>query len=438
MDIPIRIAAIAALISSAAFFSACEYAIVNVRKSRLDETIAEHKKQAQAAMKIATHADTYLFTCQVGMALSVLGLGWLGHALIQEMFMPVATNFPSASASAGWISFLAAFLAVALLLVVFGELFPKTFAIRNPERAILMFAAPLAATYWLLFPFIFLFSAIARLISGLFGIQKLSRSEMGHTEEELKLLLSESLKSGEINASEYDYVNRIFEFDERIAKEIMVPRMEMSTIAHDVSLREVFTLEGIEQFTRYPVTDGDKDHVLGVVNMKHLLSAYVKNPDTGNLPVSAFIQPVIQVIETVPVNELLLKIQRERIHMAILRDEYGGTSGLVTIEDILEEIVGDIQDEFDVDEAPDVQKLGDNHYVFNAKLLLNTVNAILGINIDEEDIDTIGGWFMDMDFDAVEGQKIIEQGYEFRIREVDGHHILYLEAQKAPDEDLPV
>ncbi|WP_332871028.1 hemolysin family protein [Planococcus sp. MB-3u-03] len=261
---------------------------------------------------------------------------------------------------------------------------------------------------------------------------------MGHTEEELKLLLSESLKSGEINVSEFDYVNRIFEFDERIAKEIMVPRMEMSTIAHDVSLREVFTLDGIEQFTRYPITDGGKDHVLGVVNMKHLLSAYVKNRDTGNLPVSAFIQPVIQVIETMPVNELLLKIQRERIHMAILRDEYGGTSGLVTIEDILEEIVGDIQDEFDVDEAPDVQKLGEDHYIFNAKLLLDTVNAILGIHIDEEDIDTIGGWFMDMHFDAVEGQKIIEQGYEFRIQEVDGHHILYLEVQKAPAEDLPV
>src|SRR5690606_29490587 len=141
---------------------------------------------------------------------------------------------------------------------------------------------PLVFAYWLLFPFIFLFSAIARLISRLFGIQKLSRSEMGHTEEELKLLLSESLKSGEINASEFDYVNRIFEFDERIAKEIMVPRMEMSTIAHDLGLRDVFALEGIEQFTRYPITDGDKDHVLGVVNMKHLLSAYVKNSDTGN------------------------------------------------------------------------------------------------------------------------------------------------------------
>ncbi|MEZ0480264.1 hemolysin family protein [Planococcus sp. SSTMD024] len=438
LDIPIRIAAIAALIGSAAFFSACEYAIVNIRTPRLDESIAANSKQAQAATKIAAHADMYLFACQVGIALTVLGLGWVGHGLVQEAVQPLAENLGVPAASAGWLSFLAAFLGVALLLVVFGELFPKTFAIHNPERVILTFAGPLVIAYWLLFPFIFLFSAIARLISALFGIKRLSRSEMGHTEEELKLLLSESLKSGEINASEFDYVNRIFEFDERIAKEIMVPRMEMSTIAHDLSLRDVFALEGIEQFTRYPITEGDKDHVLGVVNMKQLLSAYVKNPDTGNLPVSAFIQPVIQVIETMPVSELLLKIQRERIHMAILRDEYGGTSGLVTIEDILEEIVGDIQDEFDIDEAPDVQMLGEDHYIFNAKLLLDTVNVILGIDIDEEDIDTIGGWFMDMHFDAVEGQKIIEQGYEFRIQEVDGHHILYLEVQKAPPEDLPV
>ncbi|RAZ66751.1 hypothetical protein DP119_13220 [Planococcus maitriensis] len=438
LDIPIRIAVIATLIGSAAFFSACEYAIVNIRTSRLDESVANNKKQAQAAMNIASHADLYLFACQVGIALSVLGLGWVGHALVQEAVQPLAENLGLPAVSAGWLSFLAAFLGTALLLVVFGELFPKTFAIRNPERVLLMFAGPLVFAYWILFPLIFLFSAIARLGSALFGVKKLSHSEMGHTEEELKLLLSESLKSGEINVSEYDYVNRIFEFDERIAKEIMAPRMEMSTINHNLSLRDVFSLEGIEQFTRYPITDGDKDHVLGVVNMKHLLSAYVKNPETGNLPVSAFIQPVIQVIETIPVNELLLKIQRERIHMAILRDEYGGTSGLVTIEDILEEIVGDIQDEFDIDEAPDVQKLGEDHYIFNAKLLLDTVNAILGIDIDEEDIDTIGGWFMDMHFDAVEGQKIIEQGYEFRIQEVDGHHILYLEVQKAPAEDLPV
>ncbi|WP_251048059.1 hemolysin family protein [Planococcus sp. ISL-109] len=430
MDIPLRVAAFAVLIGSTAFFSACEYAIVNIRKSRLPDSLEQNNKKTAAALKVVEHVDEYLFACQVGIALSVLGLGWMGHAVVEQLITPLTVDSGLSTALAEWAAFLTAFLSVAIALVVVGELVPKTIAIRNPEQVILTLASPLIYSYRLLYPFILLFSGIARIFSGLFGIKKLSRSEMGHTEEELKLLLSDSLKSGEINPSEYDYVNRIFEFDERIAKEIMVPRMEMSTIDHDVTLSEVFAMPGIEQFTRYPITEGDKDHVLGIVNMKHLLSAYVKNPETGDSPVSDFTQPVIQVIETMPVSELLLKIQRERIHMAILRDEYGGTAGLVTIEDILEEIVGDIQDEFDIDEAPDVQKLGEDHYIFNAKLLLDSVNKILGIDIDEEDIDTIGGWFMDKHFDAIEGQKIIEQGYEFHIKEVDGHHILYLEAKK--------
>lgn len=437
MDISIRMAAFAVLIGSTAFFSACEYAIVNIRKSRLTDALAKNNKKTTAALKVVERVDDYLFACQVGIALSVLGLGWMGHAVVEQLITPLAAYLGLPAALAGWSAFLIAFLAVALVLVVIGELFPKTIAIRNPERVTLALAYPLIISYRLLYPFIVLFSGIARMLSSLFGIEKLSRSEMGHTEEELKLLLSDSLKSGEINPSEYDYVNRIFEFDERIAKEIMVPRMEMITIDHDATLSDVFAMPGIEQFTRYPITEGDKDHILGVVNMKHLLSAYVKNPKTADSLVSSFTQPVIQVIETIPVSELLLKIQRERIHMAILRDEYGGTAGLVTIEDILEEIVGDIQDEFDLDEAPDVQKLGEDHYIFNAKLLLSSVNEILGIDIDEEDIDTIGGWFMDKHFDAIEGQKIIEQGFEFRTKEVDGHHIVYLEVKKHfPDSTL--
>ncbi|MBO1912944.1 CBS domain-containing protein, partial [Microvirga sp. 3-52] len=139
---------------------------------------------------------------------------------------------------------------------------------------------------------------------------------------------------------------------------------------------------------------------------------------------------IISVIETIPIGDLLLKIQRERIHMAILMDEYGGTAGLVTIEDILEEIVGDIRDEFDTDEVPEVQIVGENHYIFDAKLLIEEVNGILGISIDEEDIDTIGGWFMTERFEAMKGEKIIEQGFEFMVKDMDGHHILYLEVLK--------
>ena len=264
----------------------------------------------------------------------------------------------------------------------------------------------------------------------LFGFKSISESEVAHSEEELRLILSDSLKGGEINQSEYKYVNKIFEFDDRIAKEIMAPRTEMMTIEKDMTLREVFEVMGVEQYTRYPVTDGDKDHIIGLVNMKNLLTAYIKDPDNGDQPVSEYMQPIIRVIETMPIGDLLLKIQRERIHMAILMDEYGGTSGLVTIEDILEEIVGDIQDEFDMDEVPEVQKIGENHYIFDAKMLIENVNDILDIDIDEEDIDTIGGWFMTQRFEAIQGEKIIEQGYEFIVKDVDGHHILYLEVMK--------
>ncbi|RNF39459.1 hemolysin family protein [Planococcus salinus] len=436
MDIPIQLSAFAILLAATAFFSASEYAIVKVRSTRIDQLVEEGHKHALAAKKVVTNVDNYLFTCQVGITMSMLGIGWLGHAAVEQLMRPwIATfNIPDSISTA--IAFLLAFLAVALLSVVIGELTPKTIAIHKAEEITLATAKPLLAAYRLLYVFIWVFNGLTRFVAGLFGIQQVSRSEMGHTEEDLRMLLSDSLKSGEINSSEYAYVNKIFEFDDRIAKEIMVPRTEMSTIEKDMTLKEVFDLIGVEQFTRYPITDGDKDNVIGVINMKHLLTAYIKNSSNGDLPVSSFALPIIQVIDTMPVSELLLKIQRERIHMAILRDEYGGTSGLVTIEDIIEEIVGDIRDEFDIDEVPEVQKIGEDHYIFDAKMLIETVNDTLGIEIEEEDIDTIGGWFMTKSFDAIKGQKIVEQGYEFLIKDIDGHHILYLEVQKLPEMEI--
>ena len=275
----------------------------------------------------------------------------------------------------------------------------------------------------------------ARFILKLLGFKSISDSEVAHTEDELRLILSDSLKGGEINQAEYKYVNKIFEFDDRVAKEIMAPRTEMMTIEKEMTLSQVFNMSGIEQFTRYPVTDGDKDHIIGLINMKNLLTEYIKDPTVGNQPVVNYMQPIISVIETIPIGDLLLKIQRERIHMAVLMDEYGGTAGLVTIEDILEEIVGDIRDEFDTDEIPEVQKVGENHYILDAKLLIEEVNGILGISIDEEDIDTIGGWFMTERFEAMKGEKIIEQGFEFMIKDMDGHHILYLEVLKHEEEE---
>ena len=202
------------------------------------------------------------------------------------------------------LSFIIAFSIVTFLHVVVGELAPKTIAIQKAEEITLAFAKPLIIFYRIVYPIIKGMNGSAQFLIKLFGFKSMSESEVAHTEEELRMILSDSLKSGEINQAEYKYVNKIFEFDDRIAKEIMAPRTEMMTIEKDMTLHEVFEVIGVEQYTRYPVTDGDKDHIIGLVNMKNLLTAFIKDPATGNHPVIEYMQPIIRVIETIPIGDL--------------------------------------------------------------------------------------------------------------------------------------
>lgn len=430
MEIAIRLTAFAVLIALTAFFVASEFAIVKIRTTRINQLVEEGNKRAIDAKKIITNLDEYLSACQLGITITALGLGMLGEPTIKLMLDPVFAHFELSTNMSTLLSFIIAFTLVTFLHVVVGELAPKTIAIQKAEQITLFFAKPLILFYRLMYPVIKGMNGSARLLIGLFGFKTVSESDVAHTEEELRMILTDSLNSGEINQAEYKYVNKIFEFDDRVAKEIMVPRTEMMTIDKEMTVQDLLVTEGIEQYTRYPVTDGDKDHIIGFINMKTLLMQYIKSPAITEQPIQDFMHPIIQVIETIPIGDLLLKIQRERIHMAVLMDEYGGTSGLVTIEDILEEIVGDIQDEFDTDEVPEVQKIADNHYIFDAKLLIDTVNDLLNISIEAEDIDTIGGWFMTKRFELIAGETVIEQGYEFTIKDMDGQHILYLEVQK--------
>ena len=430
MDIPIRLAAFAVLVAATAFFSASEFAIVKVRISRIDQLLEEGHKKASSVKRIIANADDYLFTCQLGIAVSILALGWLSHSIVESILYPLSSTSAIFISNTETTAFFVSFFVIVSVLVIIGDLAPKTIAMKKAENIILANADLLIWTHRFMYVFIRFFKAVTRLLTGLFGFSPITQKEWGHTEEDIKMILSDSLKNGGINASEFSYVNKIFEFDDRIAREIKVPRTAMCTIEKDLTLNEVFGMMGVQQYTRYPVTDGDKDNILGVINMKNLMAAYIKDPSAGSLTVNHFVKPVIQVMETIKISELLQKIQQERIHLAILRDEYGGTSGLVTIEDILEAIVGEIQDEFDDDEIPEIRQLGEGHFIFDAKLLIDNVNELLGICIAEEDIDTIGGWFMSESFDTIRGQKIIEQGYEFLAKDIDGHHILYVEVQK--------
>ncbi|MCR8849544.1 hemolysin family protein [Rossellomorea sp. SC111] len=429
MDILINLLLIALLIGLTAFFVASEFAIVKVRGSRIDQLVSEGNQTAVAAKRVISHLDEYLSACQLGITITSLGLGWLGEPTIETLLHPAFEKIDLNPSISSIISFALAFSVITFLHVVIGELAPKTFAIQKAERITLLFAKPLIWFYRIAYPFIWTLNSSARVFTGMFGLKPASEHEIAHSEEELRIILSDSYKSGEINSSEFRYVNKIFEFDERIAKEIMVPRTNIVTLSAESTIDEVLSVIKEERYTRYPVVDGDKDNILGIVNVKELLTTLV-NHKSEHEDVTSFIKPVIRVIETIPIQALLVKLQKERSPMAVLLDEYGGTAGLVTVEDIIEEIVGEIRDEFDIDEIPEVQKIKEDHYIFDAVMLIEDVNDLLGISIDEEEVDTIGGWFLTQKYEVKPEDKIEEQGYCFKVKKIDGHHIQYLEVIK--------
>ncbi|QQA72814.1 hemolysin family protein [Bacillus licheniformis] len=424
---------VAVLIALTAFFVASEFAIIRIRSSRVDQLIAEGNKTAISVKKVITHLDEYLSACQLGITLTALGLGWLGEPTVARLLEPLFVKWSIPSSVSHIVSVVIAFSLITFLHVVVGELAPKTLAIQKAEAVSFLFAKPLIWFYRIMFPFIWALNGSARLLTKAFGLEAVSENEMAHSEEELRIILSESYKSGEINQSEFKYVNKIFEFDDRLAKEIMIPRTEVVSFPNDMKITEMIDITKAEGYTRYPVEDGDKDNIVGVINVKEILTACISGECSKEDTIEQFINPIIHVIETVPIHDLLLKMQKERVHMAILSDEYGGTAGLVTVEDIIEEIVGEIRDEFDIDEINEIRKIGENHYILDGKVLVNQVNDLLGIQLDNEEIDTIGGWFLTQKYDVQKGDMITEQGFEFTISEIDGHHVSYVEVKKAAE-----
>lgn len=423
---------IAVLIAISGFFVASEFAIIRVRSSRIDQLVAEGNKQGAAARKVIDNLDEYLSACQLGITLTSLGLGWLGEPTVEHLLHPLFEELNVSPTLAGVLSFAIAFSVITFLHVVVGELAPKTLAIQKSEPVSLWTAQPLIWFYKIMYPFIWFLNSSARFVTKIFGLEPASEHELAHTEEELRLILSESYKSGEINQSEFNYVENIFEFDDRVAKEIMVPRKEVTVLDKTKSIAENLEIIKEEKYTRYPVIEGDKDHIVGMINMKEVFTDVVVHGIDKTKPMEKYVRPVIQVIESIAIHDLLLKMQKERIHMAVLVDEYGGTAGLVTVEDILEEIVGEIRDEFDADEVPMIQKLNEHQTLLDGKVLISEVNDMFGLEIEDEDVDTIGGWVLTKKYDLEQDDTIVLGYYQFRVKELDGHHVRWIEVTYDP------
>lgn len=419
---------IVVLILGTALFVATEFAIVKLRPSRVNQMVAEGRRNALAVQKVTSNLDGYLSACQLGITVTALGLGWMGKPTVETLLNPLLAGILPAEA-VSFISFIAAFSLITFLHVVVGELAPKSLAIQKAEMVSVICAPPMIFFYKIMYPFIWVLNGSANKLIRMFGLRPAKEHEEAHTEEELRIILSESYKSGNINQSEYGYVNRIFKFDEMLAREIMVPRTDMVCLDVQNTPEQNMSIIKEEQFTRFPVIDTEKDNVIGLINTKQL---FLKRSDQPEVELSQLLQPVISVSEATPIQKLLKLMQKQQVHMVILHDEYGGTSGLITIEDILEEIVGEIQDEFDAEEKPDVEIINDEHIIVDGKVPLSTVSELLHVPFEDEDFDTIGGWLYNQNTTLKKGSKWVFNELTFVIKERDRHRIRKVEIMKSP------
>lgn len=423
----LNILLIAILLILTAFFVATEFAIIKLRGSRVDQMVLEGKKNAAAVLKVTSNLDGYLSACQLGITITALGLGWLGEPTIEIILHPLFDQMNLGEGLSHALSMIIALAMMTYLHVVLGELAPKSLAIQKAEQITILVAPLIIVFYKVMYPFIWILNGSANLLLRMFGMKSVGEHEDAHSEEEIRIILSESYQSGKINKAEYGYVNRIFAFDELLAREIMIPRTDMVCLYANNTVEQNLAIIKKEQYTRFPVAHESKDHIIGIINTKKFFLSYDVN--TG-FDFKKLLQPIMTVPEVMPVNALLKKMQLERVHIALLLDEYGGTSGLITIEDIIEEIVGEIRDEFDSDEKKEIEALANNRFLVEGVVLIQEVNQLLGVELEHDDVDSIGGWLYSRLPEFNENDEYKYEDLTFIIREKDKNRIMKIEISK--------
>ncbi|MCL5290741.1 MAG: hemolysin family protein [Bacillota bacterium] len=367
-------------------FVAAEFAFVKVRPTRLAQLISEGNRRAKSAWVCVSNIDVYLSVCQLGITISSLGLGWLGEPVVAKLLEPLMVSMGVTSpAAVHTISFIIAFSLVTFMHVVFGELVPKSLAIQRAESVTLWLATPMRMFYYLFYPGIIVFNGTANRILRKIGVQPASEYEESHSEEELQMLVSESYKGGHLNKNEWRLLQNVFEFESRVAREVMVPRPEVVFLDRKKSLEENLAIARQTEHTRFPLIDGDSDHVVGLVHIKDLFRL---QDGTG---IDKVKRNIMMVPEGIPLGRLLREFQQNHQHMALVVDEYGGTGGIVTMENVLEELVGEIQDEFDK-EPPQVTPEKDGVFIVDGRMLLEEATEMFNLPVGEEEYDTLGGF----------------------------------------------
>ncbi|MEE0775818.1 MAG: hemolysin family protein [Bacillota bacterium] len=435
MSIAISLLLVVFFLLMNAFFVVAEFSLVRVRKSQVDMLVANGVAGAKYAQLVSANVNAYLSACQLGITLASLALGWLGEPAVSDLIRPLLSKFGLSEAVISTIAVAIGFIIITAFHIVVGELIPKSLAILKTERWALRSAPLLVWFYRLTYPIMLLFNAVTNGAMRLMG-HKSTEENQAYTDEEIKLLMAESSDSGLLDPQQYRYMDNIFDLGDKDAEAIMTPRTDMVCLYLEDPLEEDLKVVNQYKYTRFPVCSEEKDNIIGFVHIKDLFTL-----PPGSDKSALKIRPLEAVPEGISAGKLLRMFQKKKTKIAVVIDEHGGTSGIVTLSDIFAVIVGRMDDEYLHDDEEEFVELSQGHYLVDGALPIDVFADRIDLNVgDVPEYDTVGGFLLEL-FDRIPstGDKISYQNMTFIVREMENRRIIRVEVVQEsidePDED---
>ena len=417
-----------------AFFVAAEFSLVKVRKTRLEQLCNEGNSNAKKALKLVNDVNRMLAAAQLGVTIASIALGWVAESTIVQIIEPFINIFTHSAGkmSAHIIAVPISFILVTYFHVLLGEQLPKCISLRHPETLSLLIATPMDMFITLFKPFVWLLEVSGNKILAACHANSEDAS-LVHSTEELDMLVDASYNEGVLNETEAEMLHNMFKFSDLMAKQVMIPRTDMVCIPNDISYEELTKETLGNQYTRYPVYEDNIDKILGFSHVKDL---YTLAMTKDTFSINKLIRPLILIPETMTLDNLIIEFKKRHCQIAVVIDEFGGTSGLITLEDVLEEIIGDVQDEFDEDAEADIKEIGENTYLANAMMRIDEFVEFFCLKesqFEEDDVDTIAGLVVKLLGRIAEvGDSVSFNGLTFTVKEVDGARITKLQVYREP------
>lgn len=416
------------------FFVASEFALVSVRQTRISQLAKEGDSTAKITESALKELDKYIAATQLGITIASIALGWVGEATLAKIIHPLFDFLPfvSGTIATHTLAVAIAFIVITFMHVVIGELMPKSIALQYPEKTTLLITKPLVLIAKIFTPFIFLLNGFGNWFLKLLRIPPAHPSHSVHTEEEINMIIEESYKGGVLNETENFILKNTLKFSDLIAKQIMVPRCNVVTISENIDLKDLDKILQENQYSRYPVHNGSFDNIIGILHVKDLYP-YLRDCDE-NFSLANILRKPLLVPETMTTDMLLKNFKENKTEIAIVMDEFGGMSGIISLEDVLEEILGDVQDEFD-DEEKEIKKVDENKYIVDGLLRIDEFFEFFEINRKEDEVETIGGFVQKLlGCIAKKNDKVCVEHLHIKVIETNGRRINKLLVEKSAAE----